>query len=160
MSFLDMDERLLEIAARADIVYSPLIDIKEYPEDVDVCLVEGACRQRGRTCARSAESASGRGRSSPSATARSPPTSRHAQPDRCRNPSSQRAYIENVTLNARIPSEVVPPLLPMALPVHAVVEVDVFLPGLPAVGRPDLPALVRPARGADAGRRTGARFGR
>ncbi len=42
MSFLDMDERLLEIAERADLVYSPLIDVKEFPEDVDVCLVEGA----------------------------------------------------------------------------------------------------------------------
>ena len=42
MSFLDMDERLLEIAERADIVYSPLVDTKEYPAGVDVCLVEGA----------------------------------------------------------------------------------------------------------------------
>ena len=42
MSFLDMDERLLEIAARADIVYSPLVDFKVYPDQVDFCLVEGA----------------------------------------------------------------------------------------------------------------------
>src|SRR5207342_2395057 len=42
MSFLDMDERLLEIAARADIVYSPLVDAKEFPAGVDVTLVEGA----------------------------------------------------------------------------------------------------------------------
>ena len=42
MSFLDMDERLLDLAERADIVYSPLIDVKEYPTAVDICLVEGA----------------------------------------------------------------------------------------------------------------------
>jgi NAD-reducing hydrogenase small subunit len=42
MSFLDMDERLLEIVERADLVYSPLIDVKDYPDDVDFCLVEGA----------------------------------------------------------------------------------------------------------------------
>ena len=42
MSFLDMDDRLFDIAERADIVYSPLIDVKEYPLDVDFCLVEGA----------------------------------------------------------------------------------------------------------------------
>ena len=42
MSFLDLDERLVEIAERAELVYSPLIDVKEYPEGVDVCLVEGA----------------------------------------------------------------------------------------------------------------------
>ena len=37
-----MDERLVEIAERAQLVYSPLIDAKEYPEGVDVGLVEGA----------------------------------------------------------------------------------------------------------------------
>src|SRR5947209_18917120 len=42
MSFLDLDERLLEVAAKADLVYSPLVDTKDYPEWVDICLVEGA----------------------------------------------------------------------------------------------------------------------
>ena len=46
-------------------------------------------------------------------------------------PLLARAYLENVTLNAQVPSQVVPPLLPKALPVHAVVDVDVFLPGCP-----------------------------
>jgi NAD-reducing hydrogenase small subunit len=36
-----------------------------------------------------------------------------------------------VTLNAGIPVEQVPALLPMARPVHRVVKVDVFLPGCP-----------------------------
>ena len=42
MSFLDMDDRLLDIAGRANLVYSPLVDVKEFPLDVDVTLVEGA----------------------------------------------------------------------------------------------------------------------
>lgn len=42
MSFLDMDEWLVELATRADIVFSPFIDTKEFPENVDVTLVEGA----------------------------------------------------------------------------------------------------------------------
>ena len=42
MSLLDMDERLLEIGERADLVYSPLVDTKEFPPAVDVTLVEGA----------------------------------------------------------------------------------------------------------------------
>ena len=42
MSFLDMDEWLIELAACADIVYSPILDVKEFPLDVDVVLVEGA----------------------------------------------------------------------------------------------------------------------
>lgn len=42
MSLLDLDERLLQIAEEADVVYSPLVDAKEIPKEVDVALVEGA----------------------------------------------------------------------------------------------------------------------
>jgi NAD-reducing hydrogenase small subunit len=42
MSLLDMDERLLDIAQAIDLVYSPLMDIKAFPEGVDIALVEGA----------------------------------------------------------------------------------------------------------------------
>ena len=42
MSFLDIDERLLVLADKVDVVYSPVVDPKEFPEDVDVTLVEGA----------------------------------------------------------------------------------------------------------------------
>ena len=42
MSFLDLDEFLIELAAKVELVYSPVMDVKEYPENVDVCLIEGA----------------------------------------------------------------------------------------------------------------------
>ena len=42
MSFLDLDERLIELADKIDLVYSPIADVKEFPENVDVTLVEGA----------------------------------------------------------------------------------------------------------------------
>ncbi len=42
MSFLDIDERLLELVGRADLVYGCLVDAKEFPQDVDITLVEGA----------------------------------------------------------------------------------------------------------------------
>ena len=42
MSILDMDERLLDLAASVDFVYSPLVDVKDFPEAVDVACVEGA----------------------------------------------------------------------------------------------------------------------
>lgn len=42
MSFLDMDERLIELAQYMDVVYSPYVDAKEIPEDVDLFIVEGA----------------------------------------------------------------------------------------------------------------------
>jgi len=41
MSFLDLDERLIELAGRVEICASPLTDYKDFPE-VDVTLVEGA----------------------------------------------------------------------------------------------------------------------
>lgn len=42
MSFLDLDEWLIELASIAEVVYTPFADVKEYPENVDVVLVEGA----------------------------------------------------------------------------------------------------------------------
>jgi Ni,Fe-hydrogenase III small subunit len=42
MSFLDLDERLLDLAAAMDLVFSPIADVKVFPEGVDVVLVEGA----------------------------------------------------------------------------------------------------------------------
>jgi NAD-reducing hydrogenase small subunit len=41
MSLLDIDERILDVAKLADIVKSPIVDGKEFPE-VDIALVEGA----------------------------------------------------------------------------------------------------------------------
>lgn len=42
MSFLDIDELLIDLIQQVDIVYSPLVDNKVFPEMVDVTLVEGA----------------------------------------------------------------------------------------------------------------------
>jgi len=42
MSLLDMDERLIDLAGRMELVYGPLLDVTEFPEGVDVTLVEGA----------------------------------------------------------------------------------------------------------------------
>jgi NAD-reducing hydrogenase small subunit len=158
MSFLDMDERLLEIAARADIVYSPLIDIKVYPEMVDFCLVEGAVsseedlhkiqmiRRQTKTLISFGDCA---------VTANVPGM---------RNPIGvkpllDRAYIENATINKQIPLDVVPALLPMARPVHRVVSVDVFLPGCPPSADLIYGALVDLLEGRTPDT-AGARFGR
>jgi NAD-reducing hydrogenase small subunit len=42
MSFLDLDEGLLDLAQLVEICYSPVIDVKTFPEGVDIALVEGA----------------------------------------------------------------------------------------------------------------------
>lgn len=40
MSFLDLDERLVELVKLVDILHSPIVDVKDIPE-VDVGIVEG-----------------------------------------------------------------------------------------------------------------------
>jgi NAD-reducing hydrogenase small subunit len=130
MSFLDMDERLLELGQRAELVYSPLVDAKEYPEGVDVCLVEGAVsseedlarikriRDRTRVLVSFGDCA---------VTSNVPGMRNPIGPQ----PLLERAYLENATDNPQLPSRVVPRLLQRSLPVHQVVEVVVFLPGCP-----------------------------
>jgi NAD-reducing hydrogenase small subunit len=130
MSLLDTDERLIAVAAKADLVYSPLVDAKVFPEGVDITLVEGSVsseedlhkiqqvRARTKTLVSLGDCA---------VTANVPGM---------RNSFGvqavcDRAYRENVTLNPGTPSEVVPRLLPRVRPVHEVVDVDVFIPGCP-----------------------------
>ena len=158
MSLLDMDERLLEIAERADIVYSPLVDTKVYPEHVDICLVEGAVsseedlhkiklvRERTGTLVSFGDCA---------VTANVPAMRNPIGP----KPLLERAYLENVTIHPRIPLDVVPALVPMARPVHRVVEVDVFLPGCPPSADLIYQALVDLLEGR-VPEAAGARFGR
>ena len=130
MSLLDMDERILDIFSRSDLVYSPLVDFKDYPDMVDVCLVEGAVsneddlakvkkvREHTKTLIAFGDCA---------VTSNVPGMRNPLGPDAV----LERAYHENVTINPMTPNEVVPALLPMARPVHKVVKVDVFLPGCP-----------------------------
>lgn len=130
MSLLDMDERLLEIAELVDLVYSPLVDVKEFPEAVDVTLVEGAVssqddlrriveiRDRTRLLVALGDCA---------VTANVPSM---------RNPfgtqaTLQRAYIENTTIQAQVPCEEVPQLLDRVFPIQKFVKVDLFMPGCP-----------------------------
>jgi NAD-reducing hydrogenase small subunit len=130
MSFLDIDERLLALAESAELVYSPLVDAKVFPEDVDLTLVEGAVsteedlhkikmvRQKTKVLVSLGDCA---------VTANVPSM---------RNPFAvkdvyDRAYRENVTLNPSIPDHVIPRLLPLARPIHEFVSVDVFVPGCP-----------------------------
>lgn len=130
MSFLDMDGAILDLVDKIELVYSPLVDTKVFPDDVDIALVEGAVsseedlhkiqniRQRTKTLVSLGDCA---------VTANVPSM---------RNPFGvkaiyDRAYRENTTLDAGVPDQVVPPLLPRAVPIHEVVQVDVFVPGCP-----------------------------
>ncbi|GIW89183.1 MAG: oxidoreductase [Isosphaeraceae bacterium] len=135
MSFLDLDEFLFDLAARADVVYSPVgSDIKEYPEGVDVCLIEGAVNNDENLEA--AKTVRDRTRLVVSfgdcAVSGNVTALRNTIPDGARMVAS-RSYLEQADLNPMIPQAegIVPTLLPLALPVHAVIPVDVYIPGCP-----------------------------
>jgi NAD-reducing hydrogenase small subunit len=130
MSFLDLDERILEIAEYVDLVYSPIVDTKIYPDEVDIALVEGAVASvddeakikkiRAHTkfliamgdCAVTANVPSMRNPIGPDAIL-------------------ERAYIENASLQQQIPTIGVPKLLKVVRPIHEFVKVDLYLPGCP-----------------------------
>ena len=42
MSLLDMDEAIVDVLGKADIVFGPLVDAQEWPEGTDVAVIEGA----------------------------------------------------------------------------------------------------------------------
>lgn len=134
MSFLDLDEWLFELAKYVDVVYSPVgSDIKEYPENVDVCLVEGAVanednlellklvRKRTKFLISFGDCA---------VTANVPAMRNMLG---CAEPVLKRGYLELGDVTPQLPKEpgIVPELLDRVSPVHEVVPVDLYLPGCP-----------------------------
>ncbi|MCH5374807.1 MAG: NADP oxidoreductase [Planctomycetes bacterium] len=130
MSLLDIDDRLIELARRVDVVYSPLVDGKHLPETVDVGIIEGSV-------------------SNEEDLAKAHKFRKHCKflislGDCAVNgnvPAMRnlfdlqsvydRAYRENVQLQPQRPIDGVPALLETVLPVHAVVKVDLYVPGCP-----------------------------
>jgi NAD-reducing hydrogenase small subunit len=123
MSLLDIDERLLDLADKIELVYSPIVDTKEFPENVDVTLVEGSVanvdneatirriRERTRLLVSLGDCAV------------------------TGNVPSMRNYFEkenvlHTAYNDNVPVDV-PALLPRVRPIHSIVKVDLFVPGCP-----------------------------
>jgi NAD-reducing hydrogenase small subunit len=132
MSFLDMDERLIELADRIQLVYSPIADVKEFPKNVDVTLVEGAVTNSEneemahiiRTNSRFVISFGD------CATTGNVTAMRNKYSV---DEISQRAYVELSDMNQRIPDEYLnlAQLLKIAKPLHEIITVDAFLHGCP-----------------------------
>jgi NAD-reducing hydrogenase small subunit len=135
MSFLDLDEFLIELSTKVEWVYSPVMDVKEYPENVDVCLIEGAVcnednlelirkiRQRTKVLVSFGDCA---------VTGNVPAIRNQLGLDSA-DSVLQRAYVEGAQANAGVPKApgIVPPLLPRVMPVHEVVYANYYLPGCP-----------------------------
>lgn len=132
MSFLDMDERLIELAEKMELVYSPVADVKQFPENVDVTLVEGAVsnvenehlahiiRRNSRYVVSFGDCAT-----TGNVTA-------------MRNKFSvdeimHRSYVELADGDPTVPTEFVTiaKLLPTAIPLHEIIKVDAFMHGCP-----------------------------
>ncbi len=159
MSLLDMDERLVDLAGIVDVVFSPLVDCKEFPHGVDLAVVEGAIssdedeekirvvRERSRLllalgdCALTGNVSAMR--------------NVFSVPD-----ILERAYIENADLGSGAPTSGVPHLCPMARPLHEVVKVDAFLPGCPPPADAIFFALTELAAGRTPDLTVLSRFGR
>jgi len=130
MSFLDIDEVLLNIADRIDLVYSPLVDNKVFPDMVDLTIVEGGVssvedrakiikvREHTRALLAIGDCA----------ITGNVPAMRNRFPV---SVVQERAYVENADVNQTPPTKVIPELLPQIQPVHTVVTVDHYLPGCP-----------------------------
>ena len=130
MSLLDLDERLVEIAQHLEMVYTPLIDVKAYPEQVDVALVEGAVSseedlEKIHRIRRQTKILVAFG---DCAVTGNVPSMRNAFTV---EDVYRRGYVETATLRPGVPHEVVPKLLPQARPIHEYVPVDVYLQGCP-----------------------------
>ena len=135
MSFLDLDEFLIELAARVELVYSPVMDIKEYPEKVDLCLVEGAvCNEDNLEMLRTVRARTGVlvAFGDCAVTGNVPAIRNQLGLDNAES-VLQRAYAEGVQALAAVPQApgIVPALLARVAPAHEVVYVDYFLPGCP-----------------------------
>ncbi len=130
MSFLDLDELLIDLAERIEIVKSPVVDTKEFPENVDVTLIEGAIgneehyelareiRERSKIVIALGDCA----------VTGNVPAMRNGIPVA---EILEGVYGKERTTTGTIPTEVVPHLLNRVRPVHEVIPVDYFLHGCP-----------------------------
>lgn len=124
MNLLNLHQGLLEILARCELVYSPLMDVKVYPEAVDIVLVEGAVanqdnremarviRERTRTVISLGDCAV------------------NGNVSALRNPAGLAVTLER-SYGESFRSAELTRLEPQVLPLHQVIAVDAYIPGCP-----------------------------
>ena len=130
MSLLDIDEALAALAGRISLVFGPLVDAQEFPDQVDVTLVEGAVssqddlrllqtiRQRTKLLIALGDCA----------VTGNVPSMRNGIPVKR---LLESIYIQGVTIAPGVPKTGVPSLLKHASPLHESVRVDLHVPGCP-----------------------------
>ena len=131
MSLLDIDEAIVAVLRKADIVYGPLVDAQEWPEGVDVAIVEGAVSNQDDV--KLVQTARARSRYLIALGDCAVTGNVTAMRNPLGDPAAilRRVYVERVDRDPQVPGGAVPALLPQVLPLHQVIDVDVFMPGCP-----------------------------
>jgi len=130
MSLLDMDAAIISLAQKIDLVYGPLVDAQEFPDGVDVTLVEGAVSSQDdlsklQKIRRRTNLLISLG---DCAVTGNVPAMRNSI---ATSKLLQRIYVEGAQEGNVIPTDGVPPLLKAARPLREFVKVDLCLPGCP-----------------------------
>ena len=138
MSLLDMDELLLELPPRLELVYSPLVDRKDFPAGVDLALLEGAVSndddlKKAKLVREHSKLVVALGDCAGMANV---PGMRNTLD---RDEMLDLIYRKQADHAPGVPEKNIPALLPRSLPLHQVIKVDLFLPGCP----PPAAAIVR-----------------
>lgn len=130
MSLLDMDAAVIDLARKVEVVYGPLVDAQEMPEDIDVAIVEGAVsnsddlfkvqqlRAHSKTLIALGDCA----------VTSNVPAMRNSIPV---HRLLQQVYVDSTDEGHAPPTDGVPQLLKQARPVQEFVKVDLHVPGCP-----------------------------
>ncbi len=130
MSLLDVDELLAALVEKVELVYGPLVDAPEYPDAVDVALVEGAVSSVGdqKLALKIRATTKILIALGDCAVTSNVPSMRNTIPVK---KLLDRVYVEGADAAPSVPADGVPPLLRRAVPLSDLVKVDIHLPGCP-----------------------------
>ena len=130
MTLLDIDEGIVAVLNKADIVFGPLVDAQEWPDGVDVALIEGAVSNQDDL--KLAQTARAHSKVvvalGDCAVTGNVPSLRNGITV---SKLLERVYVEGATVRPGVPTDGVPTLLKQAEPLHSAIEVDVYVPGCP-----------------------------
>jgi len=131
MSFLDQDERIVDLAEKIQVVYGPLVDVKEFPENVDVALIEGSVANEEQfEVLKDVRAKSRILVSLGDCAVTGNVTALRNSWENSDKEVLERAYKSPEDLQAAVPN-MVPKLLIKTKPLHEIVKIDVYVPGCP-----------------------------